>query len=89
MNGDRRLAAAVTQIERKTGIEEEARLAMVRAMGFVPSEVGPEVPMAPARGPVMRMDDGIVAYFKGSDPKGYTGRMAAVLKAYVQAHQPK
>ena len=37
----------------------------------------------------MRMDEEIVAYFKGSDPKGYTGRMAAVLKAYVQAHQPK
>ena len=37
----------------------------------------------------MRVDEEIVAYFKGSDPKGYTGRMAAVLKAYVQAHQPK
>ena len=37
----------------------------------------------------MRMDEETVAYFKGSDPKGYTGRMAAVLKAYVQAHQPK
>ena len=37
----------------------------------------------------MRMDAQTLAYFKGSDPKGYTGRMAAVLKAYVQAHQPK
>lgn len=37
----------------------------------------------------MRMDVQTLAYFKGSDPKGYTGRMAAVLKAYVQAHQPK
>jgi len=37
----------------------------------------------------MRMDAKTLAYFKGSDPKGYTGRMAAVLKAYVQAHQPK
>ena len=37
----------------------------------------------------MRVDEEIVAYFKGRDPKGYTGRMAAVLKAYVQAHQPK
>jgi uncharacterized protein (DUF4415 family) len=37
----------------------------------------------------MRMDAQTLAYFKGSDPKGYTGRMAAVLKAYVQAHQSK
>jgi len=45
----------------------------------------------PARKPsvTMRMDKETLAYFKGSDPKGYTGRMAAVLKAYVQAHQPK
>ena len=78
MNGDRRLAAAVTQIERKTGIEEEARLAMVRAMGFVPSEVGPEVPMAPARGPV-RMLDMMALYPKGEDgferkAAGFSGR---------------
>lgn len=37
----------------------------------------------------MRMDAETLAFFKGSDPKGYTGRMAAVLRAYVQAHQPK
>jgi uncharacterized protein (DUF4415 family) len=37
----------------------------------------------------MRVDREIVAYFKSSNPKGYTGRMAAVLKAYVQAHQSK
>ena len=37
----------------------------------------------------MRMDEKTLAYFKGSDPKGYTGRMAAVLKAYVQAHRPE
>ena len=37
----------------------------------------------------MRVDKDIVAFFKSVDPKGYTGRMAAVLKAYVQAHQPK
>lgn len=45
----------------------------------------------PAQKPsvTMRMDEATLAYFKGSDPKGYTGRMAAVLKAYVQAHQPK
>ena len=45
----------------------------------------------PAQKPsvTIRMDEAILAYFKGSDPKGYTGRMAAVLRAYVQAHQPK
>lgn len=37
----------------------------------------------------MRMDAQTLAYFKGNDPKGYTGRMAAVLKAYVQSHQSK
>ena len=37
----------------------------------------------------MRVDPETLAYFKGGDPKGYTARMAAVLKAYVQAHQPK
>lgn len=63
MNRDR-IAAAVTQIERKTGIEEHARMAEVRAMGFVPSEVGPEIPMAPARGPV-RMLDMMASYPKG------------------------
>jgi len=35
----------------------------------------------------MRMDEEIIAYFKKSDPKGYTSRMAAVLKAYVQAQR--
>ncbi len=45
----------------------------------------------PAQKPsvTMRMDQATLAYFKGRDPKGYTGKMAAVLKAYVQAHQPK
>jgi uncharacterized protein (DUF4415 family) len=37
----------------------------------------------------MRLDAETLEYFKGGDPKGYTARMAAVLKAYVQAHQPK
>jgi len=29
----------------------------------------------------------IVAFFKGDNPKGYTGRMAAVLKAFVKAQR--
>lgn len=37
----------------------------------------------------MRVDADTLEYFKGGNPKGYTARMAAVLKAYVQAQQPK
>ena len=37
----------------------------------------------------MRVDEETLEYFKGEEPKGYTARMAAVLKAYVKAHQPK
>jgi len=37
----------------------------------------------------MRVDEETIDYFKGNDPKGYTARMAAVLRAYVEAHQPK
>ena len=37
----------------------------------------------------LRVDEEVVAFFKGQSPKGYTGRMAAVLSAYVQAHRPK
>lgn len=45
----------------------------------------------PTQKPVvtMRVDEETIDYFKGSDPKGYTARMAAVLRAYVDAHQPK
>ena len=57
MNGAR-IAAAVTHIERKAGIEERARMAEVRAMGFVPSEVSSEIPIAPARGPVVPFREG-------------------------------
>jgi len=35
----------------------------------------------------MRVDAETVAFFKGEDPKGYTGRMAAVLKAYARAQE--
>lgn len=37
----------------------------------------------------LRLPEEVVAFFKAQNPKGYTGRMAAVLAAYVHAHQPK
>jgi uncharacterized protein (DUF4415 family) len=37
----------------------------------------------------LRLPEEVVAFFKAENPKGYTGRMAAVLAAYVRAHQPK
>jgi len=33
----------------------------------------------------LRLDADVIAHFKGEDPKGYTGRMADVLRAYVTA----
>ncbi len=35
----------------------------------------------------LRLPENVIAYFKADNPKGYTGRMAAVLSAYVAAHQ--
>ena len=37
----------------------------------------------------LRVSDDVVAFFKENYPKGYTARMAAVLTAYVEAHQHK
>jgi uncharacterized protein (DUF4415 family) len=37
----------------------------------------------------LRLPDDVIEFFKAQNPKGYTARMAAVLAAYVQAHQPK
>lgn len=37
----------------------------------------------------MRLDLAVIRYFKHEDPKGYTGRMAAVLAAYVKAQTTK
>jgi uncharacterized protein (DUF4415 family) len=37
----------------------------------------------------MRLEEDVIGFFKDADPKGYTGRMAAVLTAYARAHQPK
>jgi uncharacterized protein (DUF4415 family) len=37
----------------------------------------------------LRVPESVVAFFKAENPKGYTARMAAVLAAYVHAHQPK
>lgn len=35
----------------------------------------------------LRLPEDVINYFKAGNPKGYTGRMAAVLTAYVQARQ--
>lgn len=37
----------------------------------------------------LRVDAEVVEFFKNENPKGYTGHMAAVLKAYVDAQQSK
>ena len=37
----------------------------------------------------LRLPPDVVEFFKTENPKGYTGRMAAVLVAYVQAQQIK
>jgi len=37
----------------------------------------------------LRVPEEVVEFFKAQSPKGYTGRTAAVLAAYVQAHQTK
>jgi len=35
----------------------------------------------------LRLDQETIAYFKKQNPKGYTSKMAAILAAYVAAHQ--
>ena len=35
----------------------------------------------------LRVTEDVIEFFKAENPKGYTARMAAVLAAYVQAHQ--
>ncbi len=35
----------------------------------------------------LRVSEEVVAFFKAENPKGFTARMAAVLTAYVKAHQ--
>ena len=37
----------------------------------------------------LRVDEEVLAYFKGENPKGYTARMAAVLKAFVEAKRAR
>lgn len=37
----------------------------------------------------LRVPPDVLEFFKAENPKGFTGRMAAVLTAYVQAHQSK
>lgn len=34
----------------------------------------------------MRLDPDVITFFKQGDPKGYTGRMAAVLSAFARRH---
>jgi len=59
-------------------------------------ELGPEFwakakVMAPRSKPnvSLRLPEDVITFFRNESPKGYTGRMAAVLAAYVRAHQPK
>jgi len=42
---------------------------------------------APKPSVTMRLDEAVIAHFKAEDPKGYTARMASVLRAYVAAQQ--
>jgi uncharacterized protein (DUF4415 family) len=58
------------------------------------SELGPEfwdnAQVSPPRTkPVvsLRLPEDVIAFFKKEDPRGYTKRMAAVLKAYADAHK--
>ena len=37
----------------------------------------------------LRLPEDVIEFFRAQNPKGYTGRMAAVLTAYVLARQPK
>lgn len=37
----------------------------------------------------LRLPEDVIDFFKAGNQKGYTGRMAAVLTAYVQAHRAK
>jgi len=37
----------------------------------------------------LRVDEDVLEYFKGDNPKGYTARMAAVLRAYVDAKRAR
>ncbi len=58
--------------------DEGLRIERVRALGFVPEDVGPEIPFAPARGRV-RMVESVASYPKGADefelkPAGWMGR---------------
>jgi len=68
----------VDRVERDLGLDPIQRLAAVRATGAVPDDVGPEVPIAPARGPV-RVVKTMAAYPAGEDgfeikPAGHMGR---------------
>lgn len=46
-------------------------------------------PRRPKPQVTMRLPEDVVRWFQADDPKGYTGRMAAVLTAYVEAQEAK
>lgn len=79
MNNNR-FDEVVGRMERRDAVSmaEQARMDEVRSLGFVPDAVGPEIPVAPARGPV-RMFESMASYPKGEDgfemkAAGYMGR---------------
>lgn len=79
MNNNR-FDEVVGRMERRdaVSIAEQARMDEVRSLGFVPDAVGPEIPAAPARGPV-RMFESMASYPKGENDfemkaAGYMGR---------------
>lgn len=37
----------------------------------------------------IRLDENVLNFYKGKNPKGFTACMAAVLTAYANAHQDK
>lgn len=37
----------------------------------------------------LRLDEEVVAFYKGDNPKGYTSRMAAILTAYARSQGSK
>lgn len=49
-------------------------------------KIAPPIPKGTV---TMRLEEDIIGFFKGDDPKGFTARMASVLTAYARAHQAK
>ncbi|HGG04785.1 MAG TPA: hypothetical protein ENK28_04950 [Aliiroseovarius sp.] len=71
-----------TPQDRFATLSESARIAYVRNSGTVPPDCGPEIPAAPARGPVRQFQP-VGLYPDGEDgfvlkPAGFAGRKALV-----------